>query len=144
MCNADSLFNRTGDQYCVSADVICDGINDCPLGEDEATSFCYRDTTCGGRINVTTEADFLTSPNYPRDHGNNENCTWQLVAPPAHRIELIILDLLLEGSSDGCYDALTVMIARASTWVMMLAVRVVMTLAVHVVMMLVVCGRGGD
>ena len=112
MCNADSLFNRTGDKYCVNPDFVCDGINDCPLGEDEATSFCYRDTTCGGRINVSTETGFVTSPNYPRDLDNNEDCTWQLVAPPGHRIELIILDLQLEQGRRGlCYDALTVKFA---------------------------------
>ena len=116
MCNAESLFNRAGDQYCVSADYVCDGINDCPLGEDELTSLCYRDTTCGGRIDVTTDTGFVGSPNYPRDLDNNENCTWQLVAPPAHRIELIILYLQLEQGRRGlCYDALTVRFIPTST-----------------------------
>ena len=115
ICNAESVLNRAGAQYCVSADLLCDNVNDCPLGEDEATSLCYRNTTCDGRISVSTETGFVTSHNYPRNVDNNEDCTWQLVAPLGYGIELVILYLQLQTGRRGrCLDALTVWFVRTS------------------------------
>ena len=90
-CNARSLFNRTDDIYCVPyGAVVCDGINDCPLGEDEVASLCTFDSeSCGGSVEVRVgEARYITSPNFPFAYGTNVECSWELVAPADFYIEL--------------------------------------------------------
>ncbi|CAG9534698.1 unnamed protein product [Cercopithifilaria johnstoni] len=43
---------------------------------------------CGGRMELTTSWKRITSPNYPRDFKEGQECSWLLVAPPGQRVQL--------------------------------------------------------
>ncbi|VIO90954.1 Zinc metalloproteinase toh-2 precursor, putative [Brugia malayi] len=43
---------------------------------------------CGGRIELTSSWKRITSPNYPRDFKEGQECSWLLVAPPGQRVQL--------------------------------------------------------
>uniref|UniRef100_A0A8R1U276 Zinc metalloproteinase n=1 Tax=Onchocerca volvulus TaxID=6282 RepID=A0A8R1U276_ONCVO len=43
---------------------------------------------CGGRIELTSSWRRITSPNYPREFKEGQECSWLLVAPPGQRVQL--------------------------------------------------------
>ncbi|XP_067930931.1 deleted in malignant brain tumors 1 protein-like [Watersipora subatra] len=59
--------------------------------EDSNDSSTY---TCGQ--SVTSSSGALTSPNYPADYRNNENCETEIVLPGAISITLTVDDIFLE------------------------------------------------
>ena len=53
------------------------------------------ESACGGY--VTASEGEITSPNWPQDYPINKQCTWQVVAPPQHKITVDFEDFVLEG-----------------------------------------------
>ncbi|MCP9258562.1 Metalloendopeptidase [Dirofilaria immitis] len=55
--------------------------------------FCERvmpgyGADCGGQIKLTSSWKRITSPNYPREFKEGQECSWLLVAPPGQRVQL--------------------------------------------------------
>ncbi|XP_066263228.1 exoskeleton protein RP43-like [Branchiostoma lanceolatum] len=57
---------------------------------------------CGGTL--TAPRGIVTSPNYPSDYGNNENCEWIITAPKGSTVRLTLDSFNLENG----YDFLTI------------------------------------
>ncbi|XP_019646180.1 PREDICTED: enteropeptidase-like, partial [Branchiostoma belcheri] len=62
-----------------------------------------RSTRCGGTLS-TPSGGPVTSPNYPSNYGNNENCQWLITAPAGSTISLTFDSFDLESN----YDYLTI------------------------------------
>ncbi|KAI8510949.1 hypothetical protein Bbelb_118650 [Branchiostoma belcheri] len=62
-----------------------------------------RKSGCGG-ILTTLTGGFGTSPNYPSNYGNNENCGWLITAPVGSIIRLTFDSF----NTEGGYDILTI------------------------------------
>ncbi|KAI8496721.1 hypothetical protein Bbelb_253760 [Branchiostoma belcheri] len=60
-------------------------------------------TGCGGNLTAPSGGP-LTSPNYPRNYGNNENCEWTITVPEGSIIRLTFDSFLTETG----YDFLTI------------------------------------
>nr|CAB3264299.1 Tolloid protein [Phallusia mammillata] len=60
------------------------------------------EAACGGF--VTTLDGEITSPNWPQDYPTNKQCTWQIVAPPQHKITIQFDKFELEGNEVCKYD----------------------------------------
>nr|pir hypothetical protein R151.5 - Caenorhabditis elegans [Caenorhabditis elegans] len=43
--------------------------------------------TCGGKISLTRSTTRISSPGYPREFKEGQECSWLLVAPPGHIVE---------------------------------------------------------
>ena len=43
--------------------------------------------TCGGKVSLTRSTTRLSSPGYPREFKEGQECSWLLVAPPGHIVE---------------------------------------------------------
>ena len=52
--------------------------------------FCADDTHLGGLSGV------ISSPNFPKNYGANEYCTWNIAAPPGYRMQFAIRFLGIE------------------------------------------------
>ena len=50
----------------------------------------------------------ITTPNYPRNYDNNEDCRYTLLASPGHVIVLTFNDFQLESSERCEHDSVTV------------------------------------
>ncbi|XP_066263229.1 CUB and sushi domain-containing protein 1-like [Branchiostoma lanceolatum] len=90
---------------------VCDGENDCMDGVDEQQCWIPEDVTptgsseCGGILAASDEGT-VTSPNYPSDYGNNENCEWTITAPEGSTVRLTFDSFNLENGWDvlNIYD----------------------------------------
>ncbi|XP_066263243.1 deleted in malignant brain tumors 1 protein-like [Branchiostoma lanceolatum] len=90
---------------------VCDGENDCMDGVDEQQCWIPEDVTptgsseCGGSLTASDEGT-VTSPNYPSDYGNNENCEWTITAPEGSTVRLTFDSFNLENGWDflNIYD----------------------------------------
>ncbi|PIC38290.1 hypothetical protein B9Z55_010347 [Caenorhabditis nigoni] len=43
--------------------------------------------TCGGKVSLTRATTKISSPGYPREFKEGQECSWLLVAPPGHIVE---------------------------------------------------------
>ncbi|XP_070174673.1 low-density lipoprotein receptor-related protein 4-like isoform X2 [Littorina saxatilis] len=65
------------------------------------------DADCGGTFAALSGT--IQSPNFPQEHGNDQNCTYTITAPKGYRITLNFTQMDLEASSlSGCYDYLEI------------------------------------
>ncbi|XP_078685519.1 CUB domain-containing protein 2-like [Branchiostoma floridae x Branchiostoma belcheri] len=60
-------------------------------------------TGCGGDLTATSGGP-VTSPNYPSNYGNNENCEWSITVPEGSIIRLTFDSFYTEYD----YDRLTI------------------------------------
>ena len=58
---------------------------------------CLVAKKCGGLLKGS-KGEF-TSPNYPKDYPNNQNCTWIIKGEPRKRIKLYFESFRFEGVS---------------------------------------------
>ncbi|XP_070578756.1 blastula protease 10-like [Ptychodera flava] len=77
----------------------------CPSGFTGATcDDLVNQSVCGGKITVTSTGT-VTSPNYPGNYGDNQECHWLLQGPAGSRISVRFNDFYVEsGGSDCVYD----------------------------------------
>ncbi|XP_074660531.1 blastula protease 10-like [Tubulanus polymorphus] len=76
-------------------------------------NYCYYypiSYDCGGVFeldnNIRTLA--ITSPNFPSNYKDGQQCTWFIKAPKNARIQFTLHELELEGIADSCHDYLEV------------------------------------
>ncbi|XP_070579237.1 protein SpAN-like [Ptychodera flava] len=77
----------------------------CPSGFTGATcDDLVNQSVCGGKITATSTGT-VTSPNYPGNYGDDQECHWLLEAPVGTRISLRFDSFYVEsGGSDCVYD----------------------------------------
>ncbi|CAM5076851.1 unnamed protein product [Natator depressus] len=59
---------------CISKDLFCDGVPNCPDGSDESEKICA--TTCDGKFMLTGSSGSFHSINYPKPYNSNIVCQW--------------------------------------------------------------------
>uniref|UniRef100_A0A8C3PGK2 Enteropeptidase n=1 Tax=Chrysemys picta bellii TaxID=8478 RepID=A0A8C3PGK2_CHRPI len=59
---------------CISKDLFCDGVSNCPDGSDESEEICA--TTCDGKFMLTGSSGSFHSINYPKPYNSNIVCQW--------------------------------------------------------------------
>ncbi|XP_032641901.1 enteropeptidase [Chelonoidis abingdonii] len=59
---------------CISKDLFCDGVPNCPDGSDESEKICA--TTCDGKFMLTGSSGSFYSINYPKPYNSNIVCQW--------------------------------------------------------------------
>uniref|UniRef100_A0A8C4VMC5 Enteropeptidase n=1 Tax=Gopherus evgoodei TaxID=1825980 RepID=A0A8C4VMC5_9SAUR len=59
---------------CISKDLFCDGVPNCPDGSDESEKICA--TTCDGKFMLTGSSGSFHSINYPKPYNSNIICQW--------------------------------------------------------------------
>lgn len=98
--DCDHICNNIIDGY------SCDCFDGYELGNDGKT--CIK--SCGGIIDVKTndKSQILTSPDYPNDYRNFENCRWQLKAPPNYNVFINFTDFDLEDNFKCHSDSLII------------------------------------
>ncbi|XP_065201859.1 protein tolkin-like isoform X3 [Planococcus citri] len=80
----------------------------CKIGYQLHSDNKHCEDTCGGRI----EADngTITSPSFPETYPGNKSCTWEIIAPPQHKITLNFTHFDLEGNNAECdYDRVEIL-----------------------------------
>ena len=55
-------------------------------------------------MNIAASSGTFTSPNYPSNYGNHENCLWRITVPAGFAVSLTFNDFELENSSNCRYD----------------------------------------
>ncbi|XP_070578757.1 protein SpAN-like [Ptychodera flava] len=114
-----SLFDQEMVNYMYGCNAHCDSSIVCSNGgyvDKKCTCVCpegftgvtcddlVNQSVCGGKITVTSTGT-VTSPNYPGDYGDNQECHWLLEAPAGSRISLRFDTFYVEsGGSDCVYD----------------------------------------
>ena len=77
---------------------------------------CYTSSTAEAVITITgncsgtydVRAHEITSPNYPNNYKNNDNCIWYIKAPIHYNIEIVFEDFILEYTHDCSNDLLAI------------------------------------
>ena len=64
--------------------------------------------SCLEELLINSTSTYITSPNYPRNYDHNLNCDWILRSDRMSRIQIRLVDLVLEANSRCRFDALTV------------------------------------
>ncbi|TFK10318.1 serine/threonine-protein kinase MRCK alpha [Platysternon megacephalum] len=59
---------------CISKDLFCDGVPNCPDGSDESEKICA--TPCDGKFMLTGSSGSFHSINYPKPYNSNIVCQW--------------------------------------------------------------------
>ncbi|XP_070579232.1 blastula protease 10-like [Ptychodera flava] len=97
-CNTDLVCSNGG--Y-VGKECTCV----CPSGFTGATcDDLVNQSVCGGKITVTSTGT-VTSPNYPGNYGDDQECHWLLEAPAGSRISLKFDVFYVENGGSHCvYD----------------------------------------
>lgn len=87
---------------CYAAPGSCDlKLNDeKPKPSEEEPKLKTR-SSCGSTF--TSSSGHFTSPNYPEEHGHNENCVWIITAPEGTNIVLSFMAFKLENNFDYLY-----------------------------------------
>ena len=57
---------------------------------DHCFPFRFLVSVCPRNITLTETSGVITSPFYPRKYPDNQNCSWQITAPPGNRVKLEI------------------------------------------------------
>jgi len=60
---------------------------------------------CGFTAVATLRVQVLSSPNYPNNYDNNQNCTWSISTEPGNVIEIDFINFDIEDKYDvlvGC------------------------------------------
>ena len=57
---------------------------------------------CGGTFNSLTGT--FTSPNYPNNFENNQDCSWLIILPHVCKVKLTFEDFVMEVQNDCGYD----------------------------------------
>uniref|UniRef100_H2YCC5 CUB domain-containing protein n=1 Tax=Ciona savignyi TaxID=51511 RepID=H2YCC5_CIOSA len=60
----------------------------------------YKQVTCGATETPTSEAQVFTSPDYPSNYPNNENCYWNFQAAPTQQVEVTFTAFNTESCCD--------------------------------------------
>ena len=62
---------------------------------------------CGAALTATSQDQYITSPNYPENYGNNADCSWEISGAAGSIIEFTIVDINLENFFGFfCFDRL--------------------------------------
>jgi len=56
---------------------------------------------CGFNDTATLEAKIISSPNWPQEHNNFDNCEWIITTDANSRIEIVFEQFFLENSYDS-------------------------------------------
>lgn len=95
--------NKTKQNYADNSHFLC--MAACTT-RGNYTDDVYRDVSIkNARTSVT-----ITSPNFPEPYPQNIQCTWRILAPTGHKVELFFLEFELEDSylDSGCHDYVSV------------------------------------
>jgi tolkin protein len=85
-----------------SASTLC-----VPNGTHQFEISLFTEDACGGRID--SENGTIVSPSYPEMYPSNKECTWEIIAPPNHKITINFTHFDLEGTNEDCgYDKVEV------------------------------------
>ncbi|XP_023799523.1 enteropeptidase isoform X2 [Cyanistes caeruleus] len=71
---------------CISKDVFCDGVLNCPDGSDESEKRCA--SVCDGKFILTGSSGFFHSMNYPKPYNASISCQWIIIVPQGLSIKL--------------------------------------------------------
>ncbi|CAG0913992.1 unnamed protein product, partial [Notodromas monacha] len=75
----------------------------CKIGYELHSNGKDCEDACGGTID--SENGTIVSPSYPEMYPSNKECTWEIIAPPNHKITLNFTHFDLEGTNEDCgYD----------------------------------------
>lgn len=66
----------------------------------------FYSSGCGGTL--TSPTGSFTSPNYPETYGHNAVCTYKITVSRGSKIQLVLVDLELEESSECRFDYIEV------------------------------------
>uniref|UniRef100_A0A663N6Y9 Enteropeptidase n=1 Tax=Athene cunicularia TaxID=194338 RepID=A0A663N6Y9_ATHCN len=71
---------------CITKDLFCDGVFDCPDGSDESGKICA--SVCDGKYMLMDSSGFFHSMNYPKPYNANIICQWIILVPQGLSIKL--------------------------------------------------------
>uniref|UniRef100_A0ACB8FV66 Uncharacterized protein n=1 Tax=Sphaerodactylus townsendi TaxID=933632 RepID=A0ACB8FV66_9SAUR len=67
----------------------------------------YTSSACGGIQEA--ESGIISSPNYPQPYNSSSHCSWLLVAPEGHTINLTFVTFAVERHSSCPWDSVTIL-----------------------------------
>ena len=65
---------------------------------------CLKASACPNMAILTGTSGIITSPSYPGNYGNNQNCRWIIMAGTGNRVKLVIQDMDIKSGSNCQYD----------------------------------------
>ena len=65
---------------------------------------CLKASACPNMAILTGTSGIITSPSYPGNYGNNQNCGWIIKASTGNRVKLVIQDMDIKSGSNCQYD----------------------------------------
>uniref|UniRef100_A0A8C8R6P3 Transmembrane serine protease 15 n=1 Tax=Pelusios castaneus TaxID=367368 RepID=A0A8C8R6P3_9SAUR len=102
---------------CISKDLFCDGVVNCPDGSDESEKKCA--TTCDGKFMLTDSSGSFHSINYPKPYNSNIVCRWIIRTDQGLSIKLNFISFETQQYTDilNIYEGTgPSKILRASLW----------------------------
>ncbi len=57
---------------------------------------------CGAVVTASNQPQYITSPNYPSNYGNDASCIWVINAPNGHSVKMNFTDFVLESGWGTC------------------------------------------